>query len=189
MNLHVSRRQQAAQPGGPANRERFVPATHARPLAGPASPCKQPPSLKRGLQTQCHCNPAAGPEMLASAIGEQKGGMRGSGGPRAPEGPSSPSPAACSSQLGPAPAGPWGSPGGTQVQGRHKLRRVWAQARAFGAEGGLTCPQAQALAEAPGATQRRRDTGSCRRWPAVPTLSPAPLYGPHVPDGTLGPRW
>ena len=125
MTLYVARQQQAAQPGGPASSDRFVPVTHARPLAGPASPGKQPPSLKRGLQARCHSNPAAGPEMLASAIGEQRTGRGAAGAhvhPRAHR-PHRPPPAPA--QLGPTPAGLWGSPGGTQIQGRHKPRRVW----------------------------------------------------------------
>lgn len=109
--------------------------------SGPASPGRQPPSLKRRVRTQCHSNPAAGPATWLTclcswgAVSRTMG--RGAAGstPR-PIAPAAPVPTTCSSQLGLAPAASVGH----QVAlppGRTQPRHVWGSTCAFEAGGGL----------------------------------------------------
>ena len=159
---------------------------------GPASPGQQPPSLKRGVGTRCHSSPAAGPAALAP-LPLRLGSCLQGGGP-SPVGPWPPWPAACPSQRGPGSSGLCGSPSGTPI----REDRAWTSRACLGLklclQGWrrpsraelLAGPQAPALAEAPGVLPRDPPgTGSCRRQPAVPVLSPPPVLatgprrGPH----------
>ena len=134
--------------------------------------------------------PACNSGSPASATGKLPPGQWGAGQQGPPAGPSPPPPlwpATCSSQLGLAPAASVGHQ--VALPSREDTAQtcvrlnlyLWGWRRPSRAKL-LAGPRAPALAEAPRVVPRDPPgTGSCRKQPAVPTLSPAPLCWRQVP--------